>query len=370
MQLLNREDLSEDKTRKEFHDIAGQLSGAKLPPSSAPAGGDPASAFTVRKPSSVQRRPGGLLEAGAGLGGFPSCLADQGQLCKDLKDYKSAVVKLHDAGNMAGSVAFKVACLCQEAEAYRRWEALEPAQRLGEAQAILDGKDGRSLGPQHPLRAAVLEQQSFVALAPAPAHPTRSRLCGEANSIRMKNREWDNPRSWRGIVINKLVPGDGRACWASRPARCKTTGTCLTNTSIARLEVKGKFKPATGWQKSELCYLRCVIAEKLADCYLFDGKSQADQTLQAGQAAEILHDAILRVEDEPLDQSSQWHTVMNVRYKLCIALLLSKRPANEVAQHLEKVERLVKEKEAELKANPGQGAGFATARGWPRACSN
>ena len=283
------------------------------------------------------------------------CLADFGQLSLDLKEctnYKNALDKFQQARKLSDSVVFEITCLCQEANLYRRWDDADAAQKaLEEAQSLLDGRQGQpAFDANHPLRAVVWERFAWVAISKWEMKRAID-FSVRAGEIRRRNRERENPRSFRAIAVNELVPAIATHFLGNSQeaaTRCQDLLKALDDA----IEGNRLNKPMTPKQATELREVRSMAAERLADFCLFGDSPKVDEAISS------LRKNLVKVDEEP---TSRWYNVAVLKYKLCLALFIGKRP-EEAQRAFDEAEALVKSKDAEIQQSPGRTANFATAR--------
>ena len=355
MQLLDPEKRSGVDFTKELEGIAEQLSGVEgatglhlraLVLHRLNRGADAAKCYKSALAQYAKEQAPAEVQA--------LCLADFGQLYLDLKDcmnYKTALDKFQQARKLSDSVVFEISCLCQEANLYRRWDDADSAQKsLEEAQSLLDGKQGQPFDVNHPLRAVVWERFAWVAISKWEMKRAID-FSGHAGEIRRRNRERENPRSFRAIAVNELVPAIavhflGNSQEAA--SRCHDLLKALDDA----IEGNRLNKPMTPKQASELREVRSMAAEWLANFCLFGDSPKADEAIV------VLRKSLVKADEEP---SSRWYNVAALRYKLCLALFIGKRP-EEAQQAFDEAETMVKSKDAEIQQSPGRSAAFAMVR--------
>ena len=284
------------------------------------------------------------------------CRADFGQLYLDLKDDKRYEVGLdmfQQARKLANSPAFTIACRCQEADLFRR--SNDPAaacKSLDDAQRLLDGEAGQRFAGNHPLRAVILERQSWIALDQWQMNSVVD-LAGKAMAIRNANHE-RNPRSLRWIVVNGLVPAMAEH-FLGKTRNAIAHGRELLNNLDERTK-PSRLNTMTEKQRSELREVRCSVAEWLATFYLLGDPPQQDM------AVATLREAVLKAGKE---SSSQWQSVAVLRCRLCIALAVSGK-LGDAQQAFDDAKKLVDEETADGKNDLGQQA-FSMSRDIARA---
>ena len=281
------------------------------------------------------------------------CAADYGRMFFDLKEYRKAIPKFRVARKLVDSRLFTVYCLCQEADAFRRWGDVEAAEEtLNEAEQIA-GAGQQPLSRHHPLKAAVFERRAWLDIDCWRLNEAK-KLFEDANCIRKTNRDRGNPRSWRLILFNEQGRAMAEHFLGNQAQAVKIYRKLLKDIDDA---VAGSTitKELTKKQKTELRQRRPNLYDRLSDCYLFGSSIDADEACLA------ISEAIKHAEDENFDQSSRWPHLNCLRYKLCLGYVLTGR-RDEAQELFAAAEQIEHQKQQQHQLSSGQSRIFAATK--------